>query len=401
MIYNNEYTLKAKLGNIIQFKRNEAAMSQKALAKVLIYDQSVISRIEKGYEDINIDLYIKVLNFYQTEMVINKALELEITRITEMIFTSYEFLNINDFNVYLININNLIRRNRNIIKAYDLFCLKMVCLYMLRNKQARTYLNNLKKLYIICEPKCKILYHMIEIQYYLYDRKRKDINIELKFNSNDYDHGLIQYLWGKYYFETYSYSKAIEFLSRALISFKKENNVQRIVRCEIMKNEIFLRENQFHIVRIKSIALLKIKGIIINNDKFTILFHLGYCLYNLHEYQKALAIFTSLIDKDFSEHDFILHLTNKCLVKLKKIQSNDIVEYHILDRLYFKYGETLNINDEYCELVEKLMYDIESNFYKKEYRYYLINLLNYYFNNKKYSKFLQLSHKIDKITHIF
>lgn len=399
MIYNDEFTKKAKIGYVIQFKRNEAGMSQKALAKELIYNQSVISRIEKGYEEINLELYERALKYFRLEMVENQALEKIITKITDLIYTSYEFLNINHFKDYLILINNLIKLNRNIIKTYELMCLKMVCLYMLLREEARTYLYKLANLYKICEAKCKILYHMIEIQYYLFEHKRKNINLQLKFKSSDYNHGLIQYLLGKYYFESYNYSKAIEFLSRAIFNFKKENNVQRIVRCELMKNEIFLMENQYQIVKIKSLSLLKIKGNIQQNDINKIKYHLGYSLYHLHEFQEALALFNNFIDEEFSEHNFILHLINKCLVKLKQKQINNIVEYHILDRLYFKYSD-IN-NQEYYELIEKLISDIESHFYKKEYRYYLFALLNYYFNNKKYIKYTQLSHKIHKITHIF
>lgn len=406
MIYRQALTDKQKLGIVIKEMRKEKKISQLQLARELIYTQSVISRMEQGYETIHIEVYLRCLNLFKVKHEINIELDIQITSLIDYIFQSYEFLTIVDFNNYLTQVNHYLKGNQNIIMYYDLLCMKMSCLYMLsRYQEARELIKILNNYYLVCQHKCQILYHVLKTQLILMNRKHK--SIELSENqiplSEDSEHGMIQYMWAKFYLISFNYSQAIIKLNYANECFIKENNRQRMMRCELLLNEICLKDQQYELVKTRTLELLKnLKGIH-PFDVNKLFFHLGYCYYYMHDYRACIDSLDKINKEVFYEHNFIVHIKNKALFKLDidfTLDFQQINAYNVLDYLFFNYLDN-PIDEKFYLFIEKYLVDeFEINYFKKEYQIYLNYLLNYYYNSKKYKKYKHLSDKIHKIMHI-
>lgn len=394
------HTKKQKLGFIIQHERKKQGMNQGALGKALIYDQSIISRIEKGYKNINDDLYDIVLKYFKIKHEENTFLEKQIEDIIDNIYSSYEVLNIDHFRQYIFQIEEFLHLNQNIIFHYNLLMLKMICLYMLQQEKAKTYLDTLETYYPILHPKCQALFQMIQIQYYLRDNKRLDLSQELKTISlsKENDDGLVLYLWGKYYFTIFDYSKALDYYSKALNHFMEEKNYQRIVRCGTNINEILLVDYQYDIVKERIEKLLHLKPYMTDYDYRYLNFQLAYCLYHLKSYQEAYEVFDKIVKS--SKALFIEHMYHKCLYQLKVKPIEAVVFHHnYYDELYFELENEKPAK--YYQLIEEhILPRIGKLFYLKEIQHYVFNLLDHYFHHKKYTLYKKLSNKINQIMHI-
>ncbi len=400
MIDLQELSSKKKLGLIIKLNRKKRGISQNELAKTLIYDQSVVSRIEKGYENINYDLYLHTLSFFDIYHKENKMIEKQIFSLIDQMFSSYEILNIEHFNDYMIQIDKLLAINHNIIYSYNLLCLKMVCYYMFTTEKTKDLLIELKPIYHLCEKKCQLLYQIIEFQYILHEKDRLELDKrEISFQM-DSENGLIQYLWGKYFFQAFNYSKAIEYLSRAINQFQYENNITRMIRAELMINEILLTSLQYELVKSRTIKFLQLKECIHPYDKHKLIFQLGYCQYHLTHYEEASMLLQEVVEKKIYNLEIVTHVYHKCLFKLTKHQIlTELKPSHIFDYLFFMMKEK---DKDYFTLIEKYIQPkFESRFYLKETQHYIFELLDYYFDHSKYKLYRQLSDKINKILHIY
>ncbi len=400
-------SVKQKLGHIIKINRNLRGFSQQKLSKSIIYNQSVISKVERGHDTIHMMLYIKLLKYFKLNYVENTKLEDTIHQITEEVYEVFLYLKNDKIKGLMGRIKTLQQENRNAIYHYDLLVLELVLLFLLsEHDKCQEMIKYLSNFYTICSETCQLCFIYVNNYYIVRYQNGENINI-LKLNDTYLDKadGFLDYIYGWCYYHDFNYSKAIFYLHQSINKLKKNNNIYRVIRCEIIINEILLLDKHYRDVYERTKQLIEEYQLLNNNEDYLkLMFHLGYSAYYLKDYEQAKNYFEQLIRYNtLPDYHFYKYMYVKCLDKL-----NLDINYDISYRLKINKENILMIlylhklqDKKYYQWIEDYIVPFMKNeYYKTEYQYYSLMLLDYYWMNKKYRKYRKLNEQIHEILHI-
>ncbi len=398
-----ELDVKGKLGKIIQINRKLKKMSQQKLSTDINYNQSVISKAENGNDIIQLSVYIKILNYLKLNYVYNESINYEINQLIEDVYQAFLFLNYEKGNELLEKITKCNQVNQNIIRYYDLLILELVIHFMMNNlEKSLEILKDIAPYYKICEKRCQNCFIYVNNYFHTIYNEGADITFDqLKLNYDlNQDDGFVDYIIGWNYYYEFNNTNALHYFEISIQKFASVNNYCRIIRCELLINEILLIDKNYRDVYERSLEFIeKVSLTKCYNDLNQLYFHAGYSLYYLEEYTKAKAMFEKIINEvDFSEHSFIQYMHLKCCDKLNEAIQRDLVnENNVLILLYF--NKVLDVN--YYQLIEKgILPYMDHQFFKIEYQIYSFQLLYYYWDTKKYRQYKKLNEKIYQLLHV-
>lgn len=399
-----EYSVKEKLGLAIKNVRKAKKISQTNMSKAIIYNQSVISRMEQGYQEIHLNIFISALKHLGEKYIIDENLNNDINTLINKIYYCYEYQLFEKIGKLNNKTKAYQKANQNIIKYYDLLILELTSEYVKKNyKKCNELIKELDEVFMICEKRCQLLFLIIKIHLLSIGKYGSELNINNyeDVKKLDFNDGLVLYLKGLLYLKTFNYSKSIKNLSNAQVIFKDKNNFYRLIRCDIYLNRILLYEENYLYVKEKIFKIFSKKIKLNEIDYNRLLFQLCYSLYHLKEYKKCLSylkkikIYVGDNSKMFSNY-------LKIICEYKIFNDKPIIEKEIIFNNYLVYLYFNEEMDENSSLIieEYIEPTLERNYYKKEYYYYCIKQLDYYWNNRQYKKYKCLSDKIHKIMHI-
>jgi transcriptional regulator with XRE-family HTH domain len=385
-----ELTLKQRLGQIIHNNRLSKKQSQKDLSTNLNYSQSMISRIEKGYDDLNLDLYLETLSklglFYDLSLEIEEQINTLIGEIYHhVLYLELEQLEtgINSFNQFMPNC----------LYYYDFLAVELVELYFQGNDEECEII--LKEL-IGNENLCHQLNQRLikHIRLILESKNKKAVTWDPESIKREEMDELDHYAYGVIYYHHHQYSKSLMHLLYSIDQCDEKKNSNRMSHAEVIINKMLMKDHDYHNLKIRLQDLLNHHQIKYKSDANTLQFQLAYSRYYLKEYEQALVEFQALRNQTF-EYDHLLdYMIFKCQQQLNQtIQVND----SLLLTLYHKFQN--NEKDQtYYELIEHhILPELEFHLELKEYQLYTLDLMEHYFETKKYTKYKKLSELINRI----
>lgn len=397
-----------KLGFIIKVNRKLKNFSQHKLSGVINYNQSVISKVEKGNEQIHITIYNRLLHYFNLNYVYNPNIDSQVNQLIEEVYDAFVYLKYYKLNVLMGKIHKLQQVNQNVVRMYDLLILELVIRFINREyNKCQVMIKNLIFFYSVSDEICQIIFMYLNNYFkvlYQEGEKIDSIKLKSKYNLNQTD-GFVNYFIGWCYYYEYNYSKALRYLHQSVDKFSQKENIHRMIRSELMINEILLIDKHYLDVFNRTKKIIDQHKIIKSSeDQTRLYFHLGYSAYYLHEYKQAKNYFKQIIDDETSkEHYFNQYMYLKCLFKMDKKINLDFINHlketkeNVLTILFFK-----EIHDDYFyHLIETyIIPDIKYKFFKTEYQHYVFLLLDYYWNIKKYCQYKKLNETIYEILHI-
>ncbi|QVK17110.1 helix-turn-helix transcriptional regulator [Mycoplasmatota bacterium] len=402
-----ESNLKYKLGFIIKVNRKLKNLSQQKLSNSVNYNQSVISKIERGNDSIHISIYDLLLKYFNLSYVYDSEIDHRVNQLIDDVYDAFLYLKYDNLNVLIKKTYELQKENQNVIRMYELLILELVLRFINREyNKCRDMINNLTYFYPVCHQKCQLCFIYLSnyFKIYLEGKKINIIKFNKKYQLNQTD-GFVDYFNGWCYYYEFNYSKALSYLYQAVDKFLQKGNIARMIRCELMINEILLIDKHYLDVFNRTKRIInQYKIIELSEDYSRLFFHLGYSTYYLKKYEQAKSYFERIINDNTSkEYSFTNYMYLKCLLKIGKNINLDFVndldekKENIFTILFFKELE----KDHFFHLIETyIIPDIKQQIFKTEYQYYTFLLLDHYWNTKKYRQYKKLNEDIYKILHL-
>jgi transcriptional regulator with XRE-family HTH domain len=387
-----ELTLKQRLGQIIHNNRLSKKQSQKDLSISLNYSQSMISRIEKGYEDLNLEVYLETLNklglFY--DLSTNTAEQINV--LIEEIYQHSLYMDLEKIEAAIITFNQFMP---NCLYYYDYLAAELVELYFQGNEEeCETILKECQGNENLCHKLNQKLIHYIRL---ILESKIKQSNFtwEPDLNKPEIMDALDYYTYGVVFYNQHQYSKALMHLLYAIDQSEENKNIKRMSHAEVVINKMLMKDHDYFNLKLRLQDLFKHNQIGLMSDGYTLQFQMAYCLYYLKEYEKALAIFQTLQNKEFEYVQLVNYMIFKSCEKLQ-VENPIQVNIRLFD-LYKKYQNNEK-DDDYYQMIEQFILPHLQDYLEiKEYQIYAVDLMDHYFDTKKYSKFKKISEKINHI----
>lgn len=394
-----QLTTKQKMGKLISIYRRDRQLSQNELAQQLNYSQSVISRMELGYEEISGETYVDVLETF--ELTIDPSDETK-ESIESIIKEAYHQIMFLDLEPFLVGLNQFNQCLPNVLYQFDYSILKAYELYYIGDEKKSWQLTrSIIKFETLLHPLCRELYYYLLASFYL--RRKHHITHLKQFFMNRFssDKAIDQYILGVYYYYTHQYTKALPVLYQATESFLKEGNQKRYSRAEIYLIKILMIEHDYFSIKMRLEEFLNKQPELINRDLSSLQFQLAYSYYHLKETEKAYQLFQSIQYPHFKYAPILPYMIYKCERRLN-IKSNSLdkplSDTHILFYLYDHYQMDAKPTAYYEAIETHLLPQLQRQIELKEFQIHLFELLDYYFHQQRYNDYKQL---IERINHIY
>lgn len=408
-------TKKIKLGIIIKVNRKKLSITQNELANKIKCDQSVISRIEIGSENVNIRIYQLALENLNLINENNEDNYKKINNLFNEIWTAFEFVDYKKITELEYKFNIFIKHNKDIVVFYEAKIFKLFFNYFKR-KDVYHCLKDLNDFYIIYDEKFQILYNIIKLNsqltYLKLDEAVETIYCLLnnKLYNNQKYQCFIDYNIGWYYFKRNNRSMALEYLLNSLEQFNINNNYVRIYRIEFIINNLLIREKnyKFAIIRYKEI-LNNFCKLIRPYDNYLVNFWIGYCYFLINDYKNSIFYFNQSLNVNDERADknhvyyYLLMIYDKLddienyrnVLNLTSYEDQFSFGNKILN-LYLQSRISHSSNKYYKYLETNIIPLITMHYHKIEISSFIIELLNYYYETQQYSKYHELSKKVFK-----
>lgn len=387
-------TMKQRFGQTIRGYRIERGLRQRDIAKYLNCSQSMISRIERGYDTINEQVYHQI----GLQLGINLAcfkndyesIEGLIRRFVEAVM---------DLNHQSLNeIQDAFKPYHGTLPfTYDYLTMVMFGQYFSGddNEAIRTL--------AILDGKADYIHLAIrpfyELLRFIYYKKNTATNqfpqsLPLPLLPNE---ALQTFLEAVNDYYDHYHPKALNGFLRAMTLFKRYAHARWQAHCEVYINKILMTDNDYGNLKVRTQSLLRRNETYLPRDQYSLTFQLAYSLYHLGEVEEALQLLQTLQSKTFEYADLVPYMIERCQKRLKEQPENnppEPKERHALELLIEHY-EANRKDSNYYRLIEQLIVPhlpirLEIN----EYLTYAFDLLEYYGGKGNNEKYQELSQKM-------
>lgn len=395
-------TLKQRLGLIIQDHRKSQNISQIELSEKLNYSQSMISRMEKGYDAISIESFVQTIEHLGLFCDISEELSTKIDQLLQSFHYGIIELDNESVRETLNEFNQLMP---NVVYYYDYLVIEAAAFYFEGNdRECIALLQTIKGHEKMCDPRTRESYRFMR-RLYIYNKLIKATLKEQEELKAEYNKGLEYYLSGIGEYYSFSYSEALRDFLQSITYYQREHNLRRVAHAECYINKILMKDNDYVNIKVRTQALLKKNIAFIPRDYATLTFQLAYSHYYLKEYDQAYTLFQKLEGQAF-EYDYLIpYMLQKCLLNVVEyhtlaLPSEEINSETILYHLLLSYNNETKDASFYKLIEQNILPLLPMRLEIKEYQIYTLDLMEYYFQEKKYTKYKKLIEKLNTYYHI-
>lgn len=401
---------KERIGKIIIYLRKQNKITQEQLAKDVGCDQSIISRIENGYEGVDRSIYNLALNVFSYHYDCHDQIIMDLEEMLERFVQAYILLDVDQVKSIIDEME--MKQDQNIYFEIHLRVIHYMYDYLIRKmNDCDEKLDHLYTIIDVLLPSYKVLFYFKKLNLALYEsdfEKANEIidysNASFVIKNKDINQFLAYYM-GWYHFKRNNRSKALKFLLDVRDYFVKTNNQIRKLRVDFIIATSLMREENYQLaLRTLDKIAEDYQDILRNQDHFYILFSKGFIYYAQQKNDLAIATFRQALKiKDKIDKNYVYYYLLKLYSKeddlfnykktLSKINYADtsygskMIDLFILYRL----GKTENY---YRYIEEEILPLLKMHYLYPEISHYLLELLDHYYKKGFYQRYHDLSIKI-------